>query len=95
MKQIAAYDQTNSGIIPDVCSHLHLDGANTHEHQCTLLTNKTRQITKYGALGFIAQLNGLGLVYTSLLCRTFVASNAIQTIDNEMLYLIIYCLNCI
>ena len=30
-----------------------------------------------------------GLVYTSLLCRTFVASNAIQTIDNEMLYLII------
>ncbi len=30
-----------------------------------------------------------GLVYTSLLCRTYVASNAIQAIDNEMLYLII------
>ena len=27
--------------------------------------------------------------------RTSVASNAIQTIDNEMLHLVIYCLNCI
>ncbi len=27
--------------------------------------------------------------------RTFVVSNAIQTIDNETAYLIIYCLNCI
>ncbi len=31
----------------------------------------------------------------SLLGRTYVASNAIQTIDNERLWLIIYCLNCI
>ena len=27
--------------------------------------------------------------------RILVASNAIQTIDNEMIHLIIYCLNCI
>ncbi len=27
--------------------------------------------------------------------RIFIASNAIQTIDNETAYLIIYCLNCI
>ena len=35
------------------------------------------------------------LVYTSFSCQTFVASNAILTIDNEMSYLIIFFLNCI
>ncbi len=34
-------------------------------------------------------------VYTSLSCRNFVASNANQTTDNEMFYLIMYCLKCI
>ena len=36
--------------------------------------------------------------YDSQACfirRISVASNAIQTIDNEMIHLIIYCLNCI
>ena len=37
----------------------------------------------------------LGLVYTSLSSRTFVASNAIQTIDNKMSYAVLICLNCI
>ena len=37
-------------------------------------------------------LNTKGLVYTLLSCRTCVASNAIQSIVNELSYLIIYCL---
>ncbi len=43
---------------------------------------------------FPIELSNIGLVYTSRSCRTFVASNVIQTIDNnEMSYLIICCLN--
>ena len=72
--------------------NLHTTEVKLSSYNCILLS----LIDEIHALTNIPQINRfLGLVYMSLSCRTLVTSNATQTIDNEMSYLIIYCLNCI
>ena len=53
------------------------------------------QVTRSKLTSLTAETNKFQLTKARFIRRISVASNAIQTIDNEVNHLIIYCLNCI